>query len=102
MSKFVMVDAISQFRIRYVVEVPDDANCSAIEYAEDSVTMEDAREFTQKHLGEMIVDSREIELEDAISQFRNEEPAYSEWSDDLIIKNVITEVGYRSPFKDEN
>ena len=39
MSKFVLVEAISQFRQRYVIEVPDDHNdreypCTAITWAE--------------------------------------------------------------------
>jgi len=94
MSRYVMVDCVSQFRIRYVIEVPDDANCSSIEYAEDTVTCEKGKEFSQKHLGELIIDSREISLPDAISQFREEESHFADWSDDLIIKNAITEVGY--------
>lgn len=99
MSKYVMVDAISQFRMRYVVEVPDDALCGPIEYAEDSVTCEDTQEFTQKYLGETIIDSREITLEEAIEQFRREEPEFSGWTDDTIVKNAITESGYK-PQKD--
>lgn len=92
MSKYVIVDAISQFRMRYVVEVPDDAACSAVEYAEDTVTCEDAKEFSQLHLGETIVSSREITLEEAIKQFKTDEPIFSEWEDSVIIKNAITTV----------
>ena len=92
MSKYVMVDAISQFRMRYVVEVPDDAACSTVEYAEDTVTCEDAKEFSQLHLGETIVSSREITLEEAIKQFKTDEPIFSEWEDSVIINNAITTV----------
>jgi len=95
MSKYVMVDAISQFRMRYVVEVPDDAECDPIEYAEDSVVCEDVKEFTQKHLGETIVSSREVTLEEAIKQFREDEPVNVGWTNDIIVENVITEIGYK-------
>ena len=51
MSKFVLVEAISQFRERYVIEVPDDHNereypCTAIAWAEDTVTIEEMKEFS--------------------------------------------------------
>ena len=90
MSKYVMVDAISQFRMRYVIEVSDDAACSAVEYAEDTVACEDAKEFSQLHLGETIVSSREVTLQEAIEQFKTDEPFFSEWEDSVIIENTIT------------
>jgi len=51
MSKFVLVDCIAQYRMRYIIEVPDDHNdkeypCSAIQYAEDTVTCEDMKELS--------------------------------------------------------
>jgi hypothetical protein len=103
MSKYVLVDAISQFRMRYVVEVPDDCEnpgegkypCTPEEYAMDTVTCEDAKEFTQHHLGETIVSAREVTLEEAIAQYRKDEPTLGvAWSDDGIIKNAITPIGY--------
>jgi hypothetical protein len=56
MSKFVLVETISQYRMRYVIEVPDDHNdgefpCTAETWAEDTVTMEEMTEFSQKWLG---------------------------------------------------
>jgi hypothetical protein len=108
MSKYVMVDTVSQFRIRYVVEVPDDVGeemyrggmasfpITPEEYAMDSVTCEEVREFTQKHLGETIVSTREVTLEEAVAQFRKEESAFGDtWDDETIIKNQITEIGYK-------
>ena len=92
MSSYVMVTTISQFRTRYVVEVADDQWDFPADYAKDMVVCEDAIEFTQKHLGETIVDTREIDLESAIAQYRQEEPVFSGWSDEQIIENVITTV----------
>jgi hypothetical protein len=90
MSKFVMVTTVSQFRMRYVIEVSDDECDFPTDFAKDTVVCEEALEFTQKHLGESIVDAQEIELEDAIAQYRQEEPVFSGWSDEQIIENVIT------------
>jgi len=100
MSKYIMVDTISQFRMRYVVEVPDNVEdgeypCSPEEYASDTVVCEEAKEFTQHHLGETIVSTREVTLEEAIAQFRKDEPMFGEsWEDDIIIKNAITPIGW--------
>ena len=103
MSKYVMVDTISQFRMRYVVEVPDDVEnpsegkypCTPEQYASDSVTCEDTREFSQEHLGETIVSTREVPLEEAIAQWRKDNGgAFDVWSDELVVKNSITEIGF--------
>jgi hypothetical protein len=98
MSKYVMVDTISQFRMRYVVEVPDDVeNCTPEQYASDSVVCEDVREFSQEHLGETIVSTREVTLEEAIAQWRKDNGgAFDVWSDELVVKNSITEIGFNS------
>ena len=103
MSKYVMVDAISQFRMRYVVEVPDDVEnpgedkypCTPEEYASDSVVCEDTREFSQEHLGETIVSTREVSLEEAIAQWRKDNgTTFDVWGDELVVKNSITEIGF--------
>jgi hypothetical protein len=84
------------FRIRYVVEVPDNVeNCTPETYASDTVVCEEAKEFTQYHIGENIVSTREVTLEEAIAQFRKDEPTIGEaWSDEIIIKNAITPIGH--------
>jgi hypothetical protein len=108
MSKYVMVDCISQFRMRYCVEVPDDVGeelhfkdgtrsfpITPEEYASDTVICEDAKEFTQHYLGETIVDTREVTLEEALAQFRKDEPMFGEsWNDEQIMKSAITEIGH--------
>lgn len=53
-----VVETISQFRTRYVIE------CKEAEHAEDTVTMNEADEFSQMHLGETILSTREITYED--------------------------------------
>jgi hypothetical protein len=63
MSKWVLVEAVSQFRMRYMVEAPDEHP----EYALDTVTMQEAKEFSQEHLGEVIVSHRVVSEEEAIA-----------------------------------
>jgi hypothetical protein len=108
MSKYVMVDTVSMFRMRYCVEVPDDVGeeiyfkdgtrsfpCTPEEYAMDTVTCEEAKEFTQTHLEEVIVSTREVTLEEAVAQYRLDEPTLGEaWDDEIIINNSITPIGH--------
>jgi len=49
-----VVETINQFRIRYMVE------CKSAEHAEDTITCGEADEFSQMHLGENIISTREI------------------------------------------
>jgi hypothetical protein len=61
-TELVMVECISQFRERYLVEVPK----GKTEWALDTVTMQEAKEFSQQHLGETIVSHRVVSEEEAI------------------------------------
>jgi len=53
-----LVETINQFRIRYVID------CQSAEHADDTITCDEAEEFSQKHLGETILTTREITLEE--------------------------------------
>ncbi len=53
-----VVDAIQMFRIRYVIE------CKEAEHAGDSVTMNEAEQFSQMNLGERILTTKEITYEE--------------------------------------
>jgi hypothetical protein len=61
-KEWVLVECISQFRERYMVEVP----AGKTEWALDTVTMEEAKEFSQKFLGETIVSHRVVTEEEAL------------------------------------
>jgi len=100
MSKFVLVEAISQFRQRYIIEVPDDHNekefpCTAEQWAEDTVTIEDTKEFSQHHLGEIITSSREVTKEEINTLFEQDNVYALSWDDELRFKNCVTEIGYK-------
>ena len=51
MSELVLVETISIIKHRYVVEVPD----GKAEWALDTVTMEEAKEFSQTFINEDII-----------------------------------------------
>jgi hypothetical protein len=100
MSKFVLVEALSQYRMRYVVEVPDDHNerevpCSATAWAEDSVTMEEVVEFSQKWLGETIVSSREMTREEVLALCVEENGYCKTWSDEKKMQVFVTPPDYK-------
>ena len=106
MSKFVLVETISQFRMRYVIEVPLNHNdgefpCTALQWAEDTVTTQDAIEFSQKWLGETIVSSHEI-LQEHVIKLCDEDNDYctgkfgkEPWSDTKKIETFVTPIGYK-------
>ena len=61
-TELVMVECISQFRERYLVEVPK----GKTEWALDTVTCQEAKEFSQQHIGETIVSHRVVTKEEAL------------------------------------
>jgi bifunctional DNA-binding transcriptional regulator/antitoxin component of YhaV-PrlF toxin-antitoxin module len=62
-TELVLVECVNQFRMRYLVEVPKGKQ----EWALDTVTMNEAKEFSQEHIGESIVSSRVISKQDAMA-----------------------------------
>lgn len=62
-TKLVLVEAVSQHRIRYVIEVP----AGKEEWALDTVVCNDAKEFGQRHLDEVIVSHRIVEQKDLLA-----------------------------------
>lgn len=77
MTKLVMVECVSMFRIRYIVETPDDHP----EYALNSVALQEPTEFDQEHLSETIVSHRVVTEEEVIKEYDNASLAYlSEWT----------------------
>lgn len=88
-KEWVMVECISTFRERYMVQVPQ----GKAEWALDTVTMNQAKEFSQKYLGETIVSHRVVSLDEALATC-DEDNAYCDaWTDELKIKNFFTKDG---------
>jgi len=87
-TEYVLVDAISQYRMRYLVEVPK----GKTEWAHDTVAMEEAKEFSQKHLGETIISSRVISLEQAVQLFKVDNDYLKEWSEEQVLATALTQM----------
>ena len=101
MSKFVLVETISQYRMRYVIEVPDDHMerefpCPATTWAEDTVTMEEMKEFSQKWLGETIISSHEITNEKIIDMCDEDNDYCKFWTNDKKMEVFVTPIGYKA------
>lgn len=85
-EKYVIVTAVSTFRMRYCIPVSElqkmnpDVPVEPERWAEDSVTMEEAEEFSQLHLGESIIDSMVVDEETMLSLFDKDNGYLSGWS----------------------
>ena len=87
--KYVLVDAISMFRQRYAIAVPDElSDETAKEWASDTVVCEDAEEFSQLHLDETISSTRILSKEDLLEQFDEDNDYLRHWSDDQKLRCV--------------
>jgi len=86
-TELVLVECISTFRERYVVEVPHGKK----EWALDTVTMNETVEFSQEHLGETIVSHRVID-EAEFNRLHEEDNDYlKNWTSDQR-KTLITQI----------
>ena len=96
-TQFVLVECVQQFRMRYVVEVPigkyylNDEVRDKSEWALDTVTMEEAKEFSQKSLGENIVSHRVISHDDLIKLCDEDNDYAQTWPDDKKFEAFVTE-----------
>lgn len=77
-KELVLVECISTFRMRYVVEVPKDKK----EWALDTVVCEEANEFSQEHLGEQIVSHRVIDEKEYLRMFDEDNAYLQSWPEE--------------------
>ena len=92
-TQWVLVETVSTFRERYMVEVPvgvDRYGKDKADWALDTVTMEEAKEFSQEHLGETIVSHRVVTKEEALAMCDKENDYAKKWNDELKMKNFFT------------
>ena len=86
---WVMVEAVQQYRMRYMVQAPADHP----EYALDDVVMQTAKEFSQLDIGEVIVSHRVVSTEEAL-RICDEDNNYTQgWTEEHKIKSFFTKVG---------
>lgn len=92
-TQWVLVEAVSMYRHRYMVEVPvgtDAYGKDKAEWALDTVTMEEAKEFSQEHLGETIISHRVVTKEDALALCDKDNDYCKTWNDELKTENFFT------------
>lgn len=86
---WVMVECVSTFRMRYLVEAPKDHP----EYALDTVVMNEAKEFSQEHLGEQIVSHRVVTTDEALQICDVDNDYCKSWADTKKIDVFFTKEG---------
>jgi hypothetical protein len=92
-TQLVLVETVSMFRMRYVVEVPvgtDDYNNDKSLWALDTVTMNEAQEFSQEHLDETIVSHRVVSKKEALALCDIDNEYTKSWSKDKKIETFFT------------
>jgi hypothetical protein len=94
MGKLVMVETLSQYRMRYVVEVRDVED--AIEIATANSGNFEFEEFSQKHLGTTVISYREINSDEYMRMFNEDNDYLSSWTDEQK-KRFINRVEYNEP-----
>jgi hypothetical protein len=85
-TELVLVECISQFRQRYMVEVPK----GKAEWAMDTVTLNQAEEFSQAHLGETIVSHRVVSKEEMLALCDKDNDYAKAWNDEHKVKTFVT------------
>jgi hypothetical protein len=92
-TQWVLVECVSTFRERYMVEVPvgiDKYGKDKVEWALDTVTMQEAKEFSQEHIGEQIVSHRVVTKKEALALCDKDNEYGSSWDEETKIKNFFT------------
>ena len=93
--QWVMVETVQMFRHRYMVQVPvgtDDFGKDKADWALDTVTLEEAKEFSQKHLGETITSHRVVTMEEALKLCDEDNDYCKTWNDEKKVEAFFTKV----------
>lgn len=88
-KKYYLVEAVSSFRMRYVVEQPN------AEYAMDTVVMNEAKEFSQEHIGEQIISAREVTEKEILEICDVDNHYCKSWTDEKKLEVFTTPKDYK-------
>jgi hypothetical protein len=83
-TEIVLVECISSFRMLYAVEVPKGNKAWAL----DTVTMQEAEEVGQEHIGETIVSHRVVDKQEYIRVFDEINNYLESWNDEDKMKYI--------------
>jgi bifunctional DNA-binding transcriptional regulator/antitoxin component of YhaV-PrlF toxin-antitoxin module len=93
-TQFVLVETVQTFRHRYVVEVPigvDNWGKDKKLWALDTVTMEEAKEFSQEHLDETIFSHRVLSYDEVIKLCDQDNDYCKDWPEEKKVEVFVTE-----------
>jgi hypothetical protein len=93
-TEWVLVECTATYRMRYMVEVPE----GKAEWALDTVTMKEAKEFSQEYLGEQIFSHRVVTKEEALDLCDKDNTYGSSWPEEIKIKNFFTKEGEKAEY----
>lgn len=85
-KRLVLVEAVSLFRNRYVVECPEDHP----EYALDTVVMGEAKTFSSEHVGETVVSHRVVGEAEALEICDADNDYGKDWDSSTKKENFFT------------
>lgn len=85
-TEYVLVECLQSYRTRYVVEVP----VGKKDWADDTVVMQKAKEFSQLDMGEIIISSRVINSIDIMLMCDEDNDYVKSWNDEHKIKTFVT------------
>ena len=83
-KELVLVECVSTFRMRYVVEVPKGKK----EWALDTVVCNEAEELSQEHLGEQIVSHRVIDEHEYMRVFNEDNDYLKSWTPEQKLRMI--------------
>lgn len=86
--EYVVVTAISSFRQRYVVPMDELAKLNPDapvdpSWALDEVTMESVKEFSQRHVGEQIIDAQVVKEAEILQFFDADNDYLASWDEEF-------------------
>lgn len=83
----VLVETVLTYRMRYVIDVKDDP----VDWALDTVTMQEAKEFSQKYLDETIVSHRVVSKEEILKMMDEDNDYLKSLPEEEKFKIMVTE-----------
>lgn len=107
--KYAVVTAVSTFRMRYVIPVDELRQMNptfesfddktALDWAMDTVTCEDAVDFSQTHLGELILDTDIMTQEQVLELFDKDNAYLKDWSTEKKLNHINN---WKDSWKEKN
>lgn len=89
MKKY-LVEVISQHLVRYVVEAREESHALDEVFMKCELYSEDWQEFSQKHIGDTILSSREVDEEEILRVFDTDNDYLKEWSQEKKLTFINT------------